>query len=75
MPHGDYALTTETHPAQRLTAETVARVMKFDGAGDGVLSVYLDIEPAETQREGFEAALLDLWKPLRAELRDTDRYA
>lgn len=33
---------------------------------DGVLSVYLNIDPATTQREGYEAALMDLWKPLFA---------
>ena len=33
---------------------------------DGVLSVYLDIDPATAQREGFEAELLDVWKPLLA---------
>lgn len=48
------------------------RIVPIEEPQDGVLSVYLDVEPAETQREGFEAALLDLWKPLRTELRDTD---
>ncbi len=33
---------------------------------EGVLSVYLDIDPATASREGYEAALLDLWKPLYA---------
>lgn len=33
---------------------------------DGILSVYLDIDPATATREGYEAALMDLWKPLSA---------
>jgi peptide subunit release factor 1 (eRF1) len=33
---------------------------------DGILTVYLDIDPASAQREGYEATLLDLWKPLFA---------
>ena len=33
---------------------------------EGVLSVYLDIDPATATREGYEAALMDLWKPLHA---------
>jgi len=52
---------------------------RFDGAirdlvsyhcDDGVLSVYLDIDPATAGREGYEAALLDLWKPLQARAHD-----
>jgi peptide subunit release factor 1 (eRF1) len=33
---------------------------------EGVLTVYLDIDPATAGREGYEAALMDLWKPLYA---------
>jgi len=72
MPRSDTALTTETHPAQRLNTETVAQVMDLGASSDGVLSVYIDIDPAQAQREGFEAAALDLWKPLRAEVTDPD---
>ncbi|HZP57638.1 MAG TPA: hypothetical protein VFC53_08780 [Dehalococcoidia bacterium] len=32
---------------------------------EGVLSVYLDLDPDVTQRGGHEARLIDLWKPLR----------
>jgi|CXWL01.1.fsa_nt_gi peptide chain release factor subunit 1 len=39
---------------------------------EGVLSVYLDLDPALAVREGYEAVLMDLWKPLRA-LQHDDR--
>jgi peptide subunit release factor 1 (eRF1) len=39
---------------------------------EGVLSVYLDIDPATAQREGYEAQLIELWKPLKA--RSMDRW-
>lgn len=32
---------------------------------DGVLSVYLDIDPATAGRQGYEARLIELWKPLK----------
>jgi hypothetical protein len=72
MPHNDGAISLETYPALRFQPDTLDRVMRLEAPADGVLSVYLDVEPSEMQREGFEAALLDLWKPLRAQLRDTD---
>ena len=72
MPHNDGAISLETHPALRFQSDTLDRVMRLEAPADGVLSVYLDVDPSEMQREGFEAALLDLWKPLRAQLRDTD---
>jgi len=72
MPHNKPALTIETHPAQRFGRDTLDRVAMLVAAADGVLSAYLDVEPSETQREGFEAALLDLWKPLRAAFVDSD---
>ena len=37
---------------------------------EGVLTVYLDIDPATAGREGYEAALMDLWKPLHAQPYD-----
>ncbi len=37
---------------------------------EGVLTVYLDIDPATAGREGYEAALMDLWKPLQAQPYD-----
>lgn len=37
---------------------------------EGVLTVYLDIDPANASREGYEAVLMDLWKPLRAQQFD-----
>ncbi len=36
----------------------------------GILSVYLDIDPSTAGRNGHQAALMDLWKPLRARPRD-----
>lgn len=72
MPHNDGALSLETYPALKFQADTLDRIVRLEAPSDGVLSVYLDIDPAKTQREGFEAALLDLWKPLRPQVRDTD---
>jgi peptide subunit release factor 1 (eRF1) len=37
---------------------------------EGVLSVYLDIEPSLSMREGYEAVLMQLFKPLAANIRD-----
>jgi peptide subunit release factor 1 (eRF1) len=37
---------------------------------EGVLTVYLDIDPALAGREGYEAQLMDLWKPLHARKLD-----
>jgi len=37
---------------------------------EGVLTVYLDIDPATAGREGYEALLMDLWKPLHAQPYD-----
>jgi hypothetical protein len=72
VPHNDAALSLETNPAERFRVDTLDRITLLESPRDGVLSAYLDIDPSETQREGFEAALLDLWKPLRAELEGTD---
>lgn len=72
MPHNDGALTLTTYPALRFEADTLDRIARLEAPSDGVLSVYLDVDPAKTQREGFEAALLDLWKPLRPQFRETD---
>ena len=72
MPHSHSALSLETNPAERFGVDTLDRIALLESPSDGVLSAYLDVEPSETQREGFEAALLDLWKPLRAELEGTD---
>ena len=72
MPHNAPALTLETRPAQPFGAATLDDIMRLEATADGVLSVYLDVDPDTTQREGFEAALLDLWKAPRAELRDSD---
>jgi peptide subunit release factor 1 (eRF1) len=72
MPHNEPALTIETRPPASFGPDTLDRLMALDAPDDGLLSVYLDVEPSETQREGFQAALLDLWKPLRAGLRDSD---
>jgi len=46
--------------------ETLVHDLASHPTADGVLSVYLDIDPTTTQREGYEAALMDLWKPLFA---------
>ncbi len=72
MPHNDGGvISLDTYPALTFQPDTLDRVTRLE-ARDGVLSVYLDVEPSEMQREGFEAALLDLWKPVRAQVRDTD---
>lgn len=36
------------------------------GHDEGVLSLYLDIDPATAGREGYEAQLIELWKSVRA---------
>jgi peptide chain release factor subunit 1 len=43
----------------------VRELANYD-SDEGVLSVYLDLDPALAVREGYEAVLMDLWKPLRA---------
>jgi peptide subunit release factor 1 (eRF1) len=55
----------------RFGSATLDSVMSLKAPEDGVLSVYLNIEPSEMQREGYEATLLDLWKPLRSRVRGT----
>lgn len=72
MPHNKAVLSLETNPPQTFGADTLDRVVLLEAPIDGVLSAYLDVEPSETQREGFEAALLDLWKPLREATKDPD---
>jgi len=37
---------------------------------EGVLTVYLDLDPGIAVRRGFEAELSDLWKPLQARVAD-----
>ena len=72
MPHNKPALTVDTRPALRFEPDVFDQVMRLGVAAEGVLSVYLDIEPEKAQREGFEATLLDLWKPVRAGMKGTD---
>jgi peptide subunit release factor 1 (eRF1) len=71
-------MTTE-HSIEAEERGTVIADSEFEGAlrqlslcetDEGILSVYLDIDPATTMREGYEAVLLGLWKPLRAALDD-----
>lgn len=50
--------------------EDVMRQLTQCETEEGILSLYLDIDPATTMREGYEAVLLGLWKPLRAALDD-----
>ncbi|HWQ27637.1 MAG TPA: Vms1/Ankzf1 family peptidyl-tRNA hydrolase [Dehalococcoidia bacterium] len=64
-------LTLANYPALALDAEAIDRALDLHAPEDGVLSVYLNVEPAHMEREGFEAALLDLWKPLRQQVRNT----
>lgn len=64
-------LTLENYPALALDADTIDRVLDLRAPEDGVLSVYLDVNPAHMEREGFEATLLDLWKPLRQQVKNT----
>lgn len=49
--------------------EAVRRLTSVADTG-GVLSVYLDIDPSAATREGYEAALIELWKPLVARFED-----
>lgn len=46
--------------------DSVVHALVAYHSDEGVLTVYLDIDPATASREGYEAALLDLWKPLYA---------
>lgn len=57
-------------PLEESRFETVVHDLLGHRTEDGVLSVYLDIDPATMQREGYEAALMDLWKPLFARALD-----
>jgi len=72
MPHNKPALTADTRPALRFAPDVFDQIMRLGIGAEGVLSVYLDIEPEKAQREGFEAALLDLWKPVRAAIKGSD---
>lgn len=72
MPHNDSAISLESYPALMFQPDTLDRVTRIEAPSDGVLSVYLDVDPSEMQRGGFKASLLDLWKPLRAEMKGTD---
>jgi len=49
--------------------ELVRRLTSYHN-NEGVLSVYLDIDPALATREGYEAALISAWKPLKAQKLD-----
>jgi peptide subunit release factor 1 (eRF1) len=53
-------------PHEESRFETIVHDLAAFRTEEGVLSVYLDIDPATAQREGYEAALMDLWKPLFA---------
>ena len=46
--------------------DTAVHELAHYGSDEGVLSVYLDIDSALAAREGYEAALMDLWKPLHS---------
>jgi peptide subunit release factor 1 (eRF1) len=73
MPQNEGAISLESYPALRFQPDTLDRLTRMEAPSEGVLSVYLDVDPSQMQREGFEASLLDLWKPLRAEMKGTDR--
>lgn len=66
------APTLEARPALEFSSEILAEITSLAEPDEGVLSVYLDVDPSTTQREGYEASLLELWKPLRASLDNTD---
>lgn len=51
--------------------ELVYRLSKMREEG-GVLSVYLDIDPGTAARQGYEAQLIELWKPLKR--REMDKW-
>ena len=52
--------------------DAAVRELAHYDSDEGVLSVYLDLDPALALREGYEAILMDLWKPLHS--RDCDDW-
>jgi peptide subunit release factor 1 (eRF1) len=50
--------------------EDALRLLASHHDENGVLSVYLDIDPALAGREGYEAILIGLWKPVASRLQD-----
>jgi len=72
MPPKSSSITQERYPAIGYSPEILDWLVTEQFGADGVLSVFLDIDPSQAQREGYEAALLDLWKPLREAMKGTD---
>jgi peptide subunit release factor 1 (eRF1) len=72
MPPKSSSITQGRYPAADYAPEILDRLVAGQFGADGVLSVFLDIDPSQAQREGYEAALLDLWKPLREAMKGTD---
>ncbi|MEX2246182.1 MAG: Vms1/Ankzf1 family peptidyl-tRNA hydrolase [Dehalococcoidia bacterium] len=61
---------TKTRATDGRRIESMIRELVEFHHDEGVLSVYLDIDPATAGREGYEAALIELWKPLHARPHD-----
>ncbi|MBI5290085.1 MAG: hypothetical protein HY873_14010 [Chloroflexi bacterium] len=49
--------------------ELIGRLISYHN-NEGLLSVYLNIDPALAAREGYEAELISAWKPLKAQKMD-----
>ncbi len=69
------SLTLADFPALTLNLESLDRMLRLHAPDHGILSVYLEVDPALMEHEGHEAALLDLWKPLRAAVKVTPAEA
>lgn len=65
-------LAIPNRPVREARFREVLRDLSSRYCEDSVLSVYLDLDPATAGREGYEAQLLGLWKPLHD--RQWDRW-
>jgi peptide chain release factor subunit 1 len=58
-----------------LTQERIAELEAFDGGGERVLSVYLDLDPQRQARHAYRIVLEDLAKEIRSRLDRKERLA
>jgi hypothetical protein len=58
-----------------LTQERIAELEAFDGGGERVLSVYLDLDPRRQPRQAYRIVLEDLAKEIRSRLDRKERPA
>jgi peptide subunit release factor 1 (eRF1) len=58
-----------------LTPERIAELEAFDGGGERVLSVYLDLDPRRQPRHAYRVVLDDLAKEIRSRLDRKERLA